>query len=299
MSTHTLVSTLGSKPQLVTRLLDWLLMSGYPIKQVVVIHTYYTGSQRALALLQDEFETNRFYSGIDLFGRLVLDDGGQPLGDLLTTADAKALLKTLTQQMNRAKQQSDVMHLNITGGRKTMAAYAMTAAQLLFRPNDRVWHMVAPEPLTEQSRQLHCEPGETQYVLEVPVLRWNDQAAAVALYTKDPWEMIERQTEWRQHEQAKRLQEFWQIYLTQTQREIAQLLVLEGLDNTTLGRHLNCSPKTIANHLTNIYHRFEKWQKLSQQADEITVTRAAFVALFGPWLRHAQAQAGSGKIFPV
>ena len=54
---HMLLATLGGQPQVVTFTLDLLLLRGFPISEVVVIHpqTVQERLQRALACLNAEF----------------------------------------------------------------------------------------------------------------------------------------------------------------------------------------------------------------------------------------------------
>jgi hypothetical protein len=51
------------------------------------------------------------------------------------------------------------VHLSIAGGRKTMAVFGMTAAQLLFDEHDRLWHLFSGGEFLV-SKRLYPQPGD-------------------------------------------------------------------------------------------------------------------------------------------
>jgi CRISPR-associated protein Csx14 len=142
-----------------------------------------------------------------------------------------------------------------------MAVYAMVAAQLLFREEDRIWHMLSLDRRSGDEKRMHLAPGEHVELLSVPVLRWSDASAAVILdETDDPWEAIRRQRQLVQADLARRRREFLERYLTPAERRVCELLVREGLDNVALAQRLCLSEQTIANHLSKIYRKFGEWR---------------------------------------
>jgi len=279
---HVLVSTLGTQPQGVTWLLDWLLEQGYPISEVVVIHTSGGAMDEAIRRLDAEFASGH-YANITYRPLPIQGDRGV-IGDIASEADVWALLRALYRALRRARQAGQTIHLNLTSGRKTMAVYAMVAAQLLFGENDRAWHMIVSGQGEARERAMHRAAGDTLQVVSVPVIRWSDAATASILLSgvDDPWEAIRRQQEFALHEALRRRREFWEHHLTPAQRRVAELLVREGLDNAAIARRLGKSEHTVANQLTRIYRAFEAWR--GDVPARGVSNRAAFIAEFAALL---------------
>ncbi|MCS7062139.1 MAG: CRISPR-associated ring nuclease [Anaerolineae bacterium] len=274
---HILVATLSTEPQGVTRVLDALLRRGYAIREVAVIHTTGEAIRPAIERLDAEFQSG-VYPGIR-YRRIPLVRPTGPVTDIRSEADAGALLQALYRTLRAARQAGQTIHLSITSGRKTMAVYAMVAAQLLFREEDRAWHMLSVDRRSDDEKQMHLEPGEHIELVAVPVLRWSDASAAVILEaTDDPWEAIQHQRQFAQADAARRRREFLERYLTPAERRVCELLVREGLDNAALARRLHLSEQTIANHLSKIYRKFGEWRGSSGGS------RAALIAEFSSYL---------------
>lgn len=284
---HVFVATLSTEPQGVTRVLDWLLAQGVPIGEAAIVHTTGDVIRPAVERLDAEFAGGA-YPGVR-YRRVPITDKDDPVADILSEADAWALLRTLYRTIRAARRFGGVVHLSITSGRKTMAVYGMVAAQLLFGERDRVWHLVSSEPWGGGETRLHARPGERLQVVSVPVVRWSDEAAARALLegVEDPWEAIQRQQALTSRESARRRREFLERYLTPKERELAILLVREGLDNAGLARRLGKREQTVANQLTVIYRKFDEWRGFP--AGGVTISRAALIAEFAPYL------AGEGR----
>jgi CRISPR-associated protein Csx14 len=282
MEQHVLISTLGTQPQGVTWLLDWLLEQGYPIGEVVVIHTSGGAMDEAIRRLDAEFASGR-YPNIRYRPYPLMGERGA-IEDIASEADAWVLLRALYRALRMARQAGQTIHLNLTSGRKTMAVYAMVAAQLLFGENDRAWHMIVSAEGEARERAMHRAPGEAFQVVSVPVIRWSDAATASILLSSvdDPWEAIRRQREYANHEALRRRYEFWHYHLTRAQRQVAELLVREGLDNAAIARRLGKSEQTVANQLTRIYRAFEAWR--GGVPSRGASSRAAFIAEFAPYL---------------
>jgi CRISPR-associated protein Csx14 len=275
-----LIATLSSEPQGVTRVLDWLLAQGYPIGEVIVVHTVGAVIQPALAAVASEFAAG-FYGDIRYRHLAVMGATG-PVTDIRSAADAEALLQTLYRVMRRARQLNQPIHLSITSGRKTMAVYGMVAAQLLFTEQDHVWHMMAIDESGVIDKRLHAESDEMMEMVEVPVLRWADAATArTLLEEEDLWSALQRQQTLTHGEKARRVKEFLDRYLTKRERELVLLLARTGLDNAGLARLLNKREQTVANQLTAVYKKFEEWQGLGSGSSG---TRAGLVAVLRPYV---------------
>ncbi len=282
--THILIATLGTEPQGVTRALDWLLQQGYPISELVVVHTTGEVIRPALERLNAEFAAG-VYPGV-LYRQVVVARPDGPVQDILTEADAGALLQALYRTIRAARQFGQTIHLSITSGRKTMAAYAMVAAQLLFGEDDRVWHLVSTERWTGGEKAMHTGPGEQSLMVNVPVLRWANAptAAAILEQTEDPWEAIRRQQSFAQNEANRRRREFLEHYLTPAEREVAELLVRKRLNNKQLARRLAKGEQTVANQLTKIYRKFDEWREFPAPSESSAASRGALIGEFAPYL---------------
>lgn len=84
MNQQVLIATLGSEPQVVTLVLDLLRAKGYPITEVIVVHTAGEAVRSALASLTQEFalpDTCR-YRQVPVKGK----DG--VVGDIVTEEEA-------------------------------------------------------------------------------------------------------------------------------------------------------------------------------------------------------------------
>ncbi len=273
----TLIATLGTEPQGVTWMLDWLLARGFAIGEVLVLHTTASVIEPALNILQNEFAGS--YPGIRYRAEAVQGDDG-PIQDIASEKDTWAFLRAVYRAIRQTKRAGRAVHLSLTGGRKTMAVYAMVAAQLLFDENDRAWHMISEVHWSGAVRRMHATPLDRFQVVSVPVVRWSDAAVVQVLLAEvdDPWEALRRQQEFTLQEVIRRRREFWDHHLTPALREVAELLVREGLDNAEIARRLHKSEHTIANQLTRIYRAFEEWR--GAHTGKAGASRAAFIAEF-------------------
>lgn len=281
-----LIATLGTEPQGVTWMLDWLLGQGFSIQEVCVVHTQGKVIGPALEKLDHEFP--RSYPKIQYRREAVIGDDG-PVHDMATEKDAWAFLRTIYRTIQRARRVGQVVHLSLTGGRKTMAVYAMVAAQLLFGEHDRAWHMISDVHWSGTEKRLHPLPQDRFQVVAVPVVRWSDAATVQVLLAEvdDPWEALRRQQEFALQEMTRRRLEFWEHRLTPALREVAELLVREGLNNAEIARRLNKSEHTVANQLTRIYRAFDEWR--GAHGEKAGVSRAAFIAEFAPLFSREEA----------
>lgn len=75
------------------------------------------------------------------------DEKGNPIDDITSSEENEMLLKYCLSLAHRfTRKKHDTVFFSIAGGRKTMSACLMTAAQLYGRPQDRIYHvLVSPE----------------------------------------------------------------------------------------------------------------------------------------------------------
>lgn len=241
-----LIVTLGAEPQVVTLALDALLALQEPISRVVVVHTAADRPpiDASMRTLQAEFVEYKYYGNQLLFVPHILADSAGPLADIATASEIEAAFQNFYTLLRQYKHAGCRLHLSIAGGRKTMALFAMAAAQIWFDAADRVWHLVSDRRLVE-SRRLHAAHPSDVSLIPVPVAHWGRMT---------PDDRV-------------RARHFIEHVLTPAERELTTILVREGLSNSALARQLGKSPKTIANQLTSIYNKLAGYFGLREPPD--------------------------------
>lgn len=274
VSKQVLVATLGVEPQVVTLTLDLLKAKGYPIAQVIVVHTVGKVIQPALAQLAQEFAL----PGACPYRQVSVADEDELVADITDEKTATALLQTLYRVVLAEKRAGNLVHLCIAGGRKPMAVYGMVVAQLLFDEDDHLWHLLSEGWQPGDERVMHLSPGDRTWLVPVPVLYWSAVPPALTelALRENPWEAIQFQKMMRQREEWQRRREFIEYTLTLAEREAVRL-ACEGLDNAAIAQKLNKSEKTVTNQFTSIYDKFREWRGFR---DDVAVNRAALVAEF-------------------
>jgi len=283
---QTLIATLGSEPQVVTIVLDRLLAEGYRIDQAVVVHTAADVVQAAMARLAAEFD-GAVYPSVRLRTAPVMGADGA-VTDFRDEDDVAALLKILYHEVRDAKRQGRTVHLCISGGRKVMGIAAMVVAQLLFGPDDRVWHLMSEGWQPGSEKRMHLRPEDQAWLVPVPVLRWTDSAALLSALgdLDDPAEAIRRQETLARSQEMRRRREFVEHWLSKAEREVVAL-ACEGLDNAAIARGLYKSEQTVANQLTKAYARLGEWLGFPERPPE----RSVLIAELAPYF----ALKGSGR----
>jgi CRISPR-associated protein Csx14 len=274
MTQQVLIATLGSEPQVVTLVLDLLRAKGYPIAEVIVVHTLGEVVQAALKCLADEFAA----PGICTYRLVAVENNSWPVADILTEADTAALLRTLYRVVLTEKRTGRLVHLSIAGGRKPMAVYGMVVAQLLFDEDDRVWHLLSEDWHPGDQRVMHVRPENRVSLVPIPVLRWSTVSPVLTelAVREDPWEAIRTQRTMQQEEDRRRKREFIEYKLTRAERELVRL-ACQGLDNAAIARQLHKSEKTVANQFTSVYEKLHEWRGFRK---DIPVSRSVLVAEF-------------------
>jgi len=241
-----LIATLGAEPQVVTLALDALLAAQEPISRVIVVHTAANRPpvEASLRGLRSEFVDRGYYNNLILFIPHTLADSAGPLADVTTPAEIEAAFQSVYTLLRHYKHAGCRIHLCIAGGRKTMALFAMAAAQIWFDAADRVWHLVSTPDLIRQ-RRLHAASPDDVTLVPVPVAHWGRMSPDDRVRARD----------------------FIENVLTPAEREVATLLVREGLSNEALAWSLGKSPKTIANQLTSVYDKLRSYFNLAEQPD--------------------------------
>jgi CRISPR-associated protein Csx14 len=170
-----LLAVVGLSPQVATETLYALHQQG---KRVDAIHliTTRTGKAAITASLLSPTD-GRYYAYLDDYGidrgaisfgfenvHVVKDARGNEIGDIEGEEDNEALLKICFEMTFRFTSDPDAaVFFSIAGGRKTMSACLMVAAQLYGRPQDRIYHvLVSPE--FESSSAFFYPPRQSRLI---------------------------------------------------------------------------------------------------------------------------------------
>lgn len=167
-----LLAVVGLSPQVVTETLYALHQQGRRVDAIHLITTR-EGKEAVLAsiLSPRDGHYRRYLAeyGIDpatiAFGfetvHTVMDDLGNEIGDIESEEENEWLLRRCLELTFCFTADPDTaVFFSIAGGRKTMSACLMLAAELYGRPQDRVYHvLVSPE--FESSRDFFYPPRES------------------------------------------------------------------------------------------------------------------------------------------
>ena len=266
-----LIAPLGSKPQLVTLVVDLLLERKAALEEVIVIHTCPRRPPTHQAMAALGAEAALTYPFLRLRPICLRDEQGEPYEDLETEAASREAFRVLYQEIRDSKRAGRRVHLSIAGGRKALAVYGVAAAQLLFDEGDAAWHLVSAPDLME-SGALHALPGETQLV-PIPVLRWSQISPALTELGRidDPFEAVQTQERLRRVGALRQAGMFVTQELTPAEREVVELAVVEGLTNAEIGERLHKSPRTVGHQLSAAYRKLRGFFGLVA-ADRHTLT---------------------------
>jgi len=266
------------EPQVVTITLDHLLKDGEKIDEVVVIYTDTKRVLDALSVVQKEFERESFYKGIELRCVPVVSDKGI-VKDFCSERDIRGLMGTLYREVRRLRKKGTV-HFCISGGRKVMGIMGMVVAQLLFGPDDKVWHLITEGWQPGSERCLHLSSGERVWLVPIPVLRWSEGKILMETVSEldDPNKVAHWYEKLNRASQMKRKKEFIEHWLTQAEREVVYL-VCRGLGNAAIAAELYKSEQTVANQLRSVYEKFREWLGCT----EGNVDRSRLIAEFAPY----------------
>jgi hypothetical protein len=287
------IATLGNAPQVVTLALDQLLPQ-HPFVEVCVIHTDDTPGQdlpqmkfstmhETIQQLDREFlnrrprETapgekawaadyrlgSRYYEFI--YRRVLIQRPEQqpgqlatytPVKDVETESNSQAAFRTIFRAVQRYKEQRAIIHFNLSGGRKSMSVFAMSAAQILFTPGDKLWHVVSRNEFMN-TRAMHDRAGESRLV-PIPFISVSalNPVLGMLISSNDPYDIVQAQENYLHLMDLQRKEKF----LRRLDFDEYQILVgvAQGLSNDEIGGRLKkrLAGKTVANKLTTIYETY-------------------------------------------
>jgi len=271
-----MIATLGSEPQVVTATLSLLARQGVHVRKLRIVHT--AAGQPALIsareTLQTVYSSGQSAAKLEVSYHPVESDDGRMLADIDTPEAVRGIFKLLYRLVRAAKQNGSVVHLAISGGRKTMALFGMVTAQVLFDENDRLWYLVSGGDFLT-SKRLHPQPGDDVHLVPVPVILWS-QASPVFTelrHIDDPFEAIERVRALKLSEKVADGRTFVLGSLSAAERRVVEVLVLEGASDQMIAERLTLSPRTVEQHLRSAYTKACDHWELED------VTRAQLIAL--------------------
>ncbi|MEW6228133.1 MAG: CRISPR-associated ring nuclease [Bacillota bacterium] len=276
---ETLIATIGTEPQVVTITLDRLLAMGRRIAEVVIVYTAGPGMEEALATVEGEFAKG-LYRATRLRKVAVVSSAGR-VEDFRDEEDIRALLGTMYVEVRRARQAGAIVHLCVSGGRKAMGIMGMVVAQLLFGPDDCVWHLVTEGWHPGAQRRLHLSDTDRVWLVSVPVIRWAEAATLMRAVAdlRDPREVMEWYGRLSRKAQMKRRRDFVHRWLSGAEREVVRL-ACKGFDNANIASALHKSEQTVANQLRAVYAKLGEWLDYPEYRVDRSVLIAELAAYF-------------------
>ncbi|MFN8472205.1 MAG: CRISPR-associated ring nuclease [Anaerolineae bacterium] len=300
-----LVATLGTHPAVVTLALDLLLERAVPIQQIMVIHTASSADTTArdrrldpqiaagLQSLKRELDTYPTYLRVEPRLRLrtvALEVNGAFVDDVYTEQDARSVFAALFREVQSLKRERYAIHMSIAGGRKTMSAYGMAVAQILFDERDHLWHVLSSRSL-EAAQALHRQSPDDASLVPIPVFSLSTVYPGImALLTSDdPLRDLHVKIGEADSQAQIRGREFVQS-LTPLQRRLVDRLMRSivhnnrTLSNQELARGEGISVSVTARYLSDIYAKLRR--QLDLPEEEI-VDRELLVYFLTPYYLHS------------
>ena len=287
----TLISTLGSEPQVVTSTIHLLLARGVPLRRVFVLHTCPSQGPiyEAVETLRLDAAHFMYPQPIEFHFAPVMRQS-QPVVDLDTPSGVDAAFRTLYGLVRASKLEGEQVHLSIAGGRKNLTAYAVVAAQLLFDDADCLWHLYSSGEFLA-SKRLHPQMGDDVRLMSIPVLLRDYISPALTLlrHIEDPYEALEQIRRLNSERRMQRVASFVKNNLTPAEQRVVALLVRLGLADLEMAERLALSPRTIEQHLRSAYAKAaEEWELES-------VTRVQLISLLYPYFSLPGSQKNTGN----
>lgn len=153
-----LLAIAGLSPQVITETLYALHQESIVINEIHVIATRIGRDAIVTQLLAQG--DGRYFSYLKDYGistksirfsqdtiHVLHDNAGNPIDDITSEEENEILLKSCLTIVHRlTKNPRNTVYFSIAGGRKTMSACLMVAAQIYARAHDRIYHvLVSPE----------------------------------------------------------------------------------------------------------------------------------------------------------
>lgn len=254
-----LIATLGTHPQVVTLAADLLAEDrGAVVDEVHVIHTAPEGFVgEALEQLRKEFHRSRYRGRRCIYQEVpIVTPRGEVVRDIREKRDAESAFNTIYRTVKAQKQAGKKIHLSIAGGRNSMVVYGAATAQILFDPEDRLWHILSKAEF-ERSGLMHRQNRRDASLVPIPVLRWSAVSPALTALVResDPFRAVEAQERLVEEQADQRRVEFLTEELTAAEWRVLGNYVTHGGTNREIALRLGLSHRTIDTHMSEIYDK--------------------------------------------
>lgn len=273
MNESILISTLGSKPQLITLALDCLRDMGESPEAVVVIHASKARFHTKVALEKIERDLAEAGSSAQ-FVFVELKRDGKALEDITSPEEVETAFQELYSEVRNAKLIDRKVHLLIAGGRRTLTVAGMAAAQMVFDDEDHLWHL-ASHPALEESGRMHAAQGEWARLIPIPVITWGRLSPVFDVLRKEenPFDAAQKLRTLRLHEQWDRARIFILTKLSPAERGVVELLVRNGLTQNEIAKRLSLSARTVEEHVRSAYRKAEEHWELDSDVRQTQLVR--------------------------
>lgn len=237
------LATLGQRPEAITVAFD-RLRERHDYEAIGVLHTNREASGIAEAYTRLYAVLKADYPGVRVFWHEIVCTDGSPLLDVTNQDTANAYHKGVFAVLNDYRKRDYHQHLLISGGRKAMAAYALSAASYAFTPpHDKCWVVLSDERLMSVAGRFHAGAGEREQVqmVELPLL------TARLMPGSDAEAVFQR------HDTPR---EGFLHTLSRAERCLCDMLQsYPHADSASLGELLSKSPRTVEAQLASIYNK--------------------------------------------
>jgi len=285
MSRHTtLMAILGGQPQVVTFTLDLLLARGEKIDQVVVVFPDSNERYRnAYLRLAGEFAGDLYKNKPCHLRNVTVKIKGVSLDMIHQPEEVEAVRRTIHELLATLKDDDQIIHLSLTGGRRIMALISLSAAMQYLTPADRIWHIYTPDDFIEEARNgalLHATPEAGVQLVNVPFVPWVAYFPGLAsLLARSSQELGEADLGWLDEKERERCRTVWEA-LTARRREVLRAFAM-GLTRQQAASRLTIESSTVDSHRDTILDECRKaWDSYEGKFD-IHFLREKF----GPYLR--------------
>lgn len=272
-----LIATVGTEPQVITLMLDALLVRGCNISEVALLYTQSPLIIRGIEKIQCEIESE-LYPCINLKKVLIAGEKSV-LDDFRTANDVNSMLKTIYKVVKEYKQKRATIHMSVSGGRKVMGIMAMVVAQMLFRGGDRLWYLLTEGWKPGDSQEMHISNYHNHLLIEVPVIRWEEGSLLLGMEEfATPMDLIRWQENMINNKKMRRRKEFVERWLSKAERQVARL-ACQGWGNAAIAEHLHKQERTVVNQMTSIYGKMYEWLEFP----DCKVERSMLIAELAPY----------------